>query len=111
MTSVTPVRAECRPMYYGADQAAIHHERFGSLARAAPVLVHQRLRAEGLTDGLVVDLGSGSGIFARAMTDAGFDVIGVDISPDMVAIAREYAPAATFSVGSVHDFELPDDVV
>jgi SAM-dependent methyltransferase len=75
------------------------------------VLVQQRLRDEGMTSGLVVDLGSGSGIFARMMTDAGFDVIGVDISPDMVAIAREYAPAATFTVGSVHDFTLPQGVV
>ena len=98
-------------MYYGADQAAIHHERFGALARGAAELVQQRLRAAGIAGGLVVDLGSGSGIFARAMTDAGFDVIGVDISPDMVAIAREYAPAAKFTVGSVHDFEIPNGVV
>jgi SAM-dependent methyltransferase len=98
-------------MYYGADQAAIHHERFGSLAREAATLVQQRLSAAGITGGVVVDLGSGSGIFARAMTNAGFDVIGVDISADMVAIAREHAPAATFTIGSLHDFPLPHGVV
>ena len=98
-------------MYYGADQAAIHHERFGSLAREAAALVQARLRDAGIKGGLVVDLGSGSGIYARTMTDAGFDVIGVDISADMVALARAHAPAATFTVGSIHDFALPSGVV
>jgi SAM-dependent methyltransferase len=98
-------------MYYGADQAAIHHAHFGGLARDAAALVQARLRDAGLHEGLVVDLGSGSGIFARLMSDAGYDVVGIDISPAMVEIARSHAPAATFTVGSLHDFELPEGAV
>jgi SAM-dependent methyltransferase len=57
--------------------------------------------------GLVVDLGCGSGILARALTDAGWPVLGVDPSPAMLAIASEQAPAATFVCGSLVDVELP----
>jgi SAM-dependent methyltransferase len=41
------------------------------------------------------------------MLEAGFRVVGVDLSPAMVELARAAAPAATITVGSVHDFEVP----
>jgi SAM-dependent methyltransferase len=97
-------------VFYGPDQAAIHHARFGDLARAAADLVIAELRAVDLRVGRVVDLGCGSGIYARAMSDAGYDVVGIDISPDMVELARRNAPGATFVVGSAHDFDLPAGV-
>jgi SAM-dependent methyltransferase len=94
-------------VFYGADQAAIHHERFGGLAVAAAGDLLDALAAAGRTDGTVVDLGSGSGILAREVAEAGFDVVGVDLSADMVELARRTAPAARFDVGSIHDVELP----
>jgi SAM-dependent methyltransferase len=94
-------------VFYGPEQAAIHHEYFGRLARDAAKLVGGELRAAGLLDGTVVDLGSGSGIFAAAMSNAGYDVVGVDISAAMVELASASAPAATFTVGSIHDTDLP----
>jgi SAM-dependent methyltransferase len=97
-------------VFYGADQAAIHHARFGDLARAAADLVIAEVRAADIPVGRVVDLGCGSGIYARAMSDAGFDVVGIDISPDMVELARAHAPDARLAVGSVHDFDLPAGV-
>lgn len=98
-------------MFYGPEQTAIHHERFGALAADAARLVLGELHRNGLTSGTVVDLGSGSGIYARALTDAGYAVVGVDISPDMVALAGMTAPAATFTSGSVHDFAIPPGTV
>jgi SAM-dependent methyltransferase len=98
-------------VFYGPEQSAIHHERFGALAADAARLVVAELHRAGITRGTVVDLGSGSGIFARALTDAGYAVVGVDISPDMVALARKTAPDATFSAGSVHDFAIPAGAV
>ena len=90
---------------YGADLAAAHHESFGHIARgAAAETVLAVGRAPG---GLVVDLGSGSGILARLLTDAGFDVLGVDISPDMVSLAEAEAPAATFVCAPLLDVDLP----
>jgi SAM-dependent methyltransferase len=94
-------------VFYGADQAAIHHERFGGLAVAAATDLLDALRDAGLTSGTVVDLGSGSGILAAAVAAAGYDVLGVDLSADMVDLARATAPAARFEVASVHDVDLP----
>src|SRR5689334_18189092 len=98
-------------MFYGPDQAAIHHERFGALAADAARLVLGELHRAGIRSGTVVDLGSGSGIYAAALIDAGYDVVGVDLSPDMVALARATAPGGTFTVGSVHDFAIPPGTV
>ena len=94
-------------MFYGPEQAAIHDGRFGNLARFAAADLLGRLTSSCLTGGMVVDLGCGSGILAREVVAAGYEVIGVDISADMVALARKNAPNATFSVGSLHSFRLP----
>jgi SAM-dependent methyltransferase len=97
-------------VFYGPEQAAIHHARFGDLARRAAEVVLAELRAAGLHTGQIVDLGAGSGIFARIASDAGYQVVGVDVSADMIDLARTNAPAASFVVGSVHDFDLPERV-
>lgn len=89
--------------FYGADQARIHHERFGDLAADAARLVVGRLAAAGHVTGFVTDLGCGSGILAAQLLAAGYLVEGVDLSPAMVALARETAPHGSFRVGSVHD--------
>jgi SAM-dependent methyltransferase len=94
-------------VFYGPDQARIHHDEFGSLAGEAADALVGLLRDAGLDHGTVVDLGSGSGILAAAMCDAGYDVAGVDISPAMVDLARVTAPRATFQVGSLLDASLP----
>ena len=96
--------------FYGADQAAIHHEAFGDLAAQAAAHLLSALDAAGLREGTVVDLGCGSGILARIMSDAGYDVRGVDISEDMIALARANAPGATFVHASLLDVELPHAV-
>ena len=97
--------------FYGPDLAHVHDAGFGFLARAAAPAVVARLRAAGIDGGLVVDLGCGSGIAARILIDAGYSVHGIDQSPDLIAIARERAPEATFECASLHDAELPPDAV
>jgi SAM-dependent methyltransferase len=96
--------------FYGEDQAMIHHREFGDLAATAAELVIEELRSSGHRGGTVVDLGCGSGILARAMNDAGYDVFGVDISSDMADLARAEAPSARIVVGSVHDTAIPPAV-
>ncbi|MET7800851.1 class I SAM-dependent DNA methyltransferase [Streptomyces decoyicus] len=45
----------------------------------------------------VLDLGCGTGLpTARQLADAGHRVVGIDLSPSMVALARENAPDADF---------------
>ena len=89
---------------YGEDLAAIHAADFTGLAVAAG---HELLaRLEGSSR--VVDLGCGDGTTARLLSEAGHDVLGIDASPAMIALARERAPGATFRVGSFVDAELPE---
>lgn len=47
------------------------------------------LREYGVADGLVLDLGCGTGKLTRLLWQAGYDMIGVDSSEDMLEIARE----------------------
>ena len=51
--------------------------------------VIRRLKEDGIEDGLVLDLGCGTGQMTRRLADAGYDMIGVDASPDMLEIAQE----------------------
>jgi SAM-dependent methyltransferase len=98
-------------MFYGAEQAGIHDRAFGKLAAFAGDDLLALLATAGHRRGTVADLGCGSGILARRLTDAGYDVVGVDISADMVALARKHAPTANFTVASLHDAVLPEGCV
>jgi SAM-dependent methyltransferase len=93
--------------FYGRDLAHTHDEGYDDVARAGAATLVRALREAGHRAGLVVDLGAGSGIAARAIGDAGYDVLGVDLSPAFVALARERAPSARFVEGSLWDAELP----
>ncbi len=54
-----------------------------------------------------MDLGCGSGAFAAKAVAAGHRVVGIDVSPSMLAIARRRAPDATFRLASFADAALP----
>ena len=97
--------------FYGRDLAHIHDAGFGFIARAAAAALVDRLRTAGFAEGLVVDLGCGSGIAARSLVDAGYSVHGVDRSGDLLAIARARVPEATFEQASLHDADLPAGAV
>jgi SAM-dependent methyltransferase len=92
---------------YRKDLAYIHDAGFGDFARnAAPVLL-DALRHRGVQEGLVIDLGCGSGILSEAVSDAGYDVLGIDISRAMIDLARALVPGGQFRVESLLDAELP----
>ena len=92
---------------YDEDLAYIHDAGFGGFARAsAPGVLHM-LRSCGVDAGLVVDLGCGSGIWARELVDSGYEVIGVDISPAFVKMAKARVPEGSFRVGSWLQSEIP----
>lgn len=92
---------------YQRDLAYIHDVGFTDFVRnAAPDLL-RRLRAAGIRDGLIVDLGCGSGRWAKILTDAGYDVLGLDLSPAMIRLARRHAPRAHFAVASLLSAMLP----
>ena len=53
--------------------------------------VTRQLEEHGIHDGIVVDLGCGTGELTLMLTQAGYDMIGVDQSEEMLAVLREKA--------------------
>ncbi len=54
----------------------------------------------------VLDVGTGSGIFAEAFSKRGFMVTGIDPNPDMLKAAKEFTPTGTFLQGTVEEIPL-----
>lgn len=97
--------------WYREDIAYIHDVGHADFAlRSAPGilgLLRENGIAEGLVVDLVVDLGCGSGLWARELLRAGYRVLGIDISEAMVETSRRKAPGAEFRVGSLFEAEIP----
>lgn len=92
---------------YQNDLAYIHDTGFSGFARSSAPGLLSLIRQNGISEGVVVDLGCGSGIWARALADPGYDVVGVDISPAMIQLARQRVPEATFYVQTFMEFQMP----
>lgn len=56
----------------------------------------------------VLDIGTGSGIFAEAFAGRGLGVTGVDVQEPMLEAAREYVPEARFERAASEDLPFPD---
>jgi len=92
---------------YQRDLAYIHDTGFtGFVAKAAPGLLCM-LRQNRIHEGLVVDAGCGSGVWARKLSDLGYAVLGIDISASMIGLARKQAPAVKFRAESFFTARLP----
>ncbi|MDJ0706777.1 MAG: class I SAM-dependent methyltransferase [Leptolyngbyaceae cyanobacterium MO_188.B28] len=94
-------------VWYTPDLAYIHDQGFKDYAlKSAPgileILNHRQISA-----GLVVDLGCGSGLSAAVLHQAGYQVLGIDISEAMIEIAKTRAPAAEFRVESLFTADIP----
>lgn len=92
---------------YRDDLAYIHDAGFGHSARSAAKVLLRLLRNSKLRSGLVVDLACGSGILAQRVSDAGYEVLGIDISASMITLARQRVPRATFRVESLLTAAIP----
>lgn len=56
----------------------------------------------------VADVGSGPGYVTARLDALGVPAFGVDVSPAMVALARQAHPGLRFHVGSMTSLDLPD---
>jgi predicted TPR repeat methyltransferase len=69
-----------------------------------------RLKKENITDGLVLDLGCGSGTMTEMLADAGYDMIGIDISVEMLEQAEDKKTASGHDIlyicQDMREFEL-----
>ncbi len=99
-------------MFYGEDLAYIQTEAYGGFAEKVAPVLRIMLREAGITRtnkdrAKVVDVGCGDGRWLKALTDAGYDALGVDSSKTLVTIARRTAPLAKVVRASIADFKLP----
>ena len=56
----------------------------------------------------VLDVGTGSGLFAEQFAALGFKVTGLDVNPEMLAAAREFVPAGIFHEGIAEKLPFQD---
>lgn len=77
--------------------------------RASLALFAELVREAG--GGPVVDVGCGPGYVTRHLQDLGVDAFGIDLSPEMVAIARSAYPGLRFDVGTMTDLDIADHSV
>ena len=53
--------------------------------------IHSQLEAHGIRDGILADLGCGTGELTLMLTQAGYDMIGIDQSEEMLCVVRDKA--------------------
>ncbi|WP_328873430.1 class I SAM-dependent methyltransferase [Streptomyces sp. NBC_00287] len=82
-----------------------HHPLEKALLTAFAEQVGEHTRAP------VGDLGSGPGYVTARLHGLGVEVFGVDVSPRMVALAREAHPHLRFHIGTMTDLDLPDETL
>jgi SAM-dependent methyltransferase len=95
-----------KPTAYQEDLAYIHDVGFGFRSNGAAPEILRILRRHGIMQGLVVDLGCGSGIWAKELIRSGYEVLGVDQSVAMIRLARKKALGAKFVRSSFLDVRL-----
>ncbi|MFF0060353.1 class I SAM-dependent DNA methyltransferase [Streptomyces sp. NPDC005279] len=95
------------------DAVAVDYaERFRTALEARPLdrallaAFAELVRAAGA--GAVADLGCGPGLVTAHLNSLGLNTFGVDLSPAMVALAREAYPGLRFDEGSMTALDLTD---
>jgi ubiquinone/menaquinone biosynthesis C-methylase UbiE len=99
------------------SEPAVHERRFHGTAerlRAPDRLARlevPRVVAMSLADlvaASVLDVGTGTGVFAEAFAGMGLPVTGIDTNADLLAVARGYAPMAHFREAIAEEIPFPD---
>ena len=72
--------------------------------------IREILEKYGISDGLVLDLGCGTGSMTELLAEAGFDMIGIDASEEMLELAYEKRAASghdiLYLLQDMREFEL-----
>ena len=97
---------------YDTDAAGYAEKVRGLLGRRPYLRAGLALFAElvhGAGGGPVADIGCGPGYVTGYLHDAGVDAFGIDLSPQMIALARRDHPDLRFDVGTMTDLEMADE--
>lgn len=94
-------------MAYNFDTIARTYDR---LNRLMTLGLDRRWRKRALrgVQGNVLDVACGTGDMAVSLVERGCTVTGVDISEEMLAIARQKAPMVTFMIADAEHLPFPD---
>lgn len=68
-----------------------------------------QLSLQGYEAASLLDLGTGTGIFAEAFARQGLTVTGLDVSEEMLASARQIVPDVTFKLGEIETLPFEDN--
>jgi SAM-dependent methyltransferase len=93
--------------FYQQDLAFVHDSDFSQIGIDAGKYLAEHLKEQGIENGLIVDLGCGTGVFAKTVSAYNYDVLGIDYSAANIDLARQNAPQAHFQVDSFLDVDLP----
>ncbi|MFD5828518.1 class I SAM-dependent DNA methyltransferase [Lentzea sp. NPDC060358] len=91
--------------------AGRYAELFSDVLDTLPVERAVLAAFAGLVDGPVADLGCGPGHLTAHLRSLGLDAFGVDLSPEMIALARQAHPDLRFDVGTMTALDLGNDAV
>ncbi len=67
-----------------------------------------RLSREGISIESVLDVGTGTGVFAEAFGKENLRVTGIDPDPDLLTVARKFAPHVAFQVAVAEKLPFED---
>ncbi len=56
----------------------------------------------------VLDVGTGTGLFAEYFDQAGLKVCGIDINPKMIETAKEFVPRGEFKIAKAEEIPYPE---
>ncbi|MGH9057938.1 MAG: class I SAM-dependent methyltransferase [Acidimicrobiales bacterium] len=94
------------PPYFGHDLARVHHLGFAKHAAACAPGIIDFLAPVKERDGLVLEVGCGTGLLTKELIAAGYRVIATDASPEMIDVARQVLGDGAVDV---RHLTLPDD--
>lgn len=92
---------------YQPSLARVHDDGFLKYSENAAQVVIEFLRSRDADGQHHLDLGCGTGRLAELVAASGSSVTGIDISPDMLAIARERHAGVEWREGSIWEAVLP----
>ncbi len=90
------------------EQIALIQDRyFCKLAEPAALHIIDLLQKQFANNAFVIDICCGSGKVIHHLNDKGFDVLGIDISENLLKLARRKNPGVKFICANVNDVLLP----
>lgn len=95
--------------HYSDNQtfAWVYNRHWGSYADQACSILNQLILHDCPSDSRILDLCCGTGQLAQLLTLEGYQVVGIDISAEMLSFARNNAPDASFIRADARSFNQP----